>query len=305
MKCSYCKDCEHTVNNCNSPRLLELLAVIMETLFNLNYIATSTNIEIVYKQLNKNKIHSGICELVRGLKLNINTNDNLSKKLAYELLSNYLINTRYKFILLGIYPTPELIMINKLDTSINFAPNYKIIYDNYSFIIKINNFKKHLLCELVRKFNDLMFEYRKSTTCYVMMTQCRKCQFYAQLMSLHNDNLESFKMFVMNYSNIRDYLFGKLFVKLWLSNNIIINIQKFQSAVYNINTIYRKICETDKIAECPVCCEDTEIFNQTITNCKHIFCKKCINTIRQNTSINQYIKCPLCRKSIYCIKIII
>ena len=114
MTCSYCYDCDHNVNNCNSPRLLELLAAIVTTLFNSDYIATPKNIEIVYRKMVKNKTHSGICELVRNLKLNVKLKINLSKKIAYELLSNYLIQERYNYITLGMYPTPELAMINKL-----------------------------------------------------------------------------------------------------------------------------------------------------------------------------------------------
>ena len=308
MKCSYCNECGHNVNNCNSPRLLELFAVLITNLFNSDYIATPANIEIVYKQLVKNKTHSGICELVRGLKLHLNMHINLSKKIAYELLSNYLINERYKFILLGTYPTPELIMIIKLETRLRYAANYKVIYDNDNFIIKTNKIKKSLLFELIQNCNNLMFEYRKSTTCYFMMNNARKCQFYSELMALNNENLQTFKKFVIDYSNIRDYLFGKLFVNLWLSNELILNIQKFESMVYNINTIHRKSCETDKTIECPVCYETTEIKNQLTTNCKHIFCKKCINTIKRqldNTGVNKYINCPLCRENIYCVKIIV
>ena len=307
MKCSYCNECGHNVNNCNSPRLLELLAVLITNLFNSDYIATPANIEMVYKQLVKNKTHSGICELVRGLKLNLNMHINLSKKIAYELLSNYLLNERYKFILLGTYPTPELIMILKLDTTLTFAPKYKVMYGNDNFIIKTNKMKKNLLFELIQKFNDLMFEYRKSATCYFMMNNARKCQFYDELMALNNENFQTFEKFVIDYSNIRNYLFGKLFVKLWLSNDIIMNIQYFESMVYNTITIYRKACKTDKMIECPVCYETTEINNQLTTNCQHIFCKKCINTIKRqlkNTGVNKYISCPLCRKNIYCVKII-
>lgn len=308
MKCSYCYECDHNVNNCNSPRLLELMAAIVTTLFNSDYIATPANIKMAYKQLVKNKTLSGICELVRGLKLNVNMHINLSKKIAYELLSKYLIQERYKYISLGIYPTPELAMINKLDVSLNFAPNYKVMYENDICIIQINIIKKKVLIEFVNKFNNLMFEYRKSTTCYFMMNNSRKSQFYSELMALNNENLDTFKEFVINYSNVRNYLFGKLFVNLWLSNELILDIQKFESMVYNILTIHRKACETDKIIECPVCYETTEIKNQLTTNCKHIFCKKCINSIKQqldNTGVNKYISCPLCRKNIYCVKIII
>lgn len=310
MKCSYCKECGHNVNNCNSPRLLELLEAIVTTLFNLDYIATPKNIEMVYIQLVKNKTNSGICELVRNLKLNLNMKMNLSKKIAYELLSKYLLNERYKFILLGTYPTPELIMIIKLDTSLKFAPNYKAMYYRDTFIITTNKNKKKVLGELVVKFSELTFEYRRSITRYIMMNTSRKTQFYSELMALNNDNnnLESFKNFVIDYSNIRNYLFGKLFVNLWLSNEFIINIQNFESMLYNILTIHRKVCETDKMIECPVCYEPTEIKNQLTTNCKHIFCKKCITTIRRkldNTGVKKYISCPLCRKNIYCVKIII
>jgi hypothetical protein len=284
------------------------LAAIVTTLFNSDYIATPKNIEIVYRKMVKNKTHSGICELVRNLKLNVKLKINLSKKIAYELLSNYLIQERYNYITLGMYPTPELAMINKLEVSLNFAPNYNAMYENDICIIQTNLIKKMVLFELDKKFNNLMFEYRKSTTCYFMMNNSRKKQFYSELMALNNDNLDTFKEFVINYSNLRNYLFGKLFVKLWLSNELILDIQKFESMVYNILTIHRKVCETDKIIECPVCYETTEIKNQLTTNCKHIFCKKCVNTIKQQldaTGVNKYISCPLCRKNIYCVKIII
>jgi DNA-directed RNA polymerase subunit RPC12/RpoP len=53
---------------------------------------------------------------------------------------------------------------------------------------------------------------------------------------------------------------------------------------------------------CSICYEDTNLLNQLITSCNHIFCISCTKEYMINTTKQNNLECPYCRQIIFHIK---
>jgi SNF2 family DNA or RNA helicase len=71
------------------------------------------------------------------------------------------------------------------------------------------------------------------------------------------------------------------------------------SRTYNYLIKSIETLNTEEISSCPICLDEIEKDNITITKCGHKFCWNCIyNTFKSNTNGNSNIKCPCCNNII-------